>query len=92
MDLLEKVGGTISAKGREVAEKARVLAEIGSLKSQIAACEEIIKKNYQEIGKLYFEEYSDVPDAPFEKQCTAIRNAQNGVQDLQEKIEALKGL
>ena len=92
MDLLEKVGGTISAKGKEVAEKARVLAEIASLKSQIAACEDIIKKNYQEIGKQYFEEYSDVPDAPFEKQCEAVRNAQRGVQELQEKIEMLKGL
>ena len=92
MDLLEKVGTSIAAKGKEAMDKAKVLAEITSLKSQIATCEEVIKKNYLEIGKQYFDEYSDVPDAPFEKQCMAIRNARNGVQELQERIEELKGL
>jgi hypothetical protein len=91
MDFLEKVGDTISAKGREAVDKAKVLAEIASLKGQIATCEEVIKKNYLEIGKEYFEEYSDVPDAPFEKQCTAIRNAKNGVREMQARIDELKG-
>ena len=92
MDLLEKVGTSIAAKSKEAVHKAKILAEVASLKGQIAACEEVIKKNYLEIGKLYYEEYSDVPDAPFEKQCTAIRNARNGVLELQEKIDELKGL
>jgi len=92
MDFLEKVGDTISAKGREAVDKAKVLAEIAGLKSQIATCEEVIRKNYLEIGKAYFEEYSDVPEAPFEKECTAIRNAQDGVRALQARIDELKGL
>jgi len=91
MDFLGKVGDTISAKGREAVDKAKVLAEIASLRSQIATCEEVIKKNYQEIGRQYFEEYNDVPDAPFEKQCEAVRNAKNGMRQLQERIDALKG-
>lgn len=81
----------ISAKGREVADKAKVMAEIADLKGQIATCEEVIKKNYLEIGKQYFDEYRDVPDAPFEKQCRAIANAKEGICDLQEKIDILKG-
>lgn len=92
MDLLEKVGTSIATKGKEAMDKAKELAEIASLRSQIATCEEVIKKNYLEIGKLYYEEYNDVPDAPFEKQCAAIRNARNGVLDLQARIEELKGL
>ncbi|MCI8286187.1 MAG: hypothetical protein HFH89_00680 [Lachnospiraceae bacterium] len=90
MDFFEKLEDTISTKGREVADKAKTLAEIASLKGQIATCEDIIKKNYLEIGKLYYEEYSDVPEAPFEKQCKAIEDAQRGVRDLQDKIEMLK--
>jgi len=90
MDFLGKVGDTISAKGKIAMDKAKILAEIAGLRGQIATCEEVIKKNYMEIGKLYFEEYSDVPEAPFEKQCEAIRNARKGTEELKLKIEQLK--
>ncbi len=100
MDWMEKLGDTISAKGREAADKAKEMAQIASLKSQISTCEEVIKKNYMEIGRLYYEKYGavDTPvaeegqEAPFVKQCRAIRNARNGVNELQEKIRELKGL
>lgn len=92
MDFFEKIGDTISAKGKEAAGKAKEMAEVANLKSQIAACEEVIKKNYTEIGRLYMEQYQDDPDAPFEKQRTAILNAQNGIRDLQRKINEIKGL
>ena len=92
MDFIEKLGDTISAKGKEVAEKAKDTAEILRLKGQISTCEEVIKKNYLEIGKLFFEQYGDDSDAPFEKQRTAIQNAQTGVKELQEKINGLKGI
>ena len=92
MDFIEKLGDTISAKGKEVAEKAKDTAEILRLKGQISTCEEVIKKNYLEIGKLFFEQYGDDPDAPFEKQRTAIQNAHTGVKELQEKINGLKGI
>ena len=92
MDLFEKVGDSIAAKGREVSGKAKDLAEIASLKSQIAACEEVIKKNYLEIGRLFMEQYKDAEDTPFEKQRTAILNARAGVEDLQRKIRQIKGL
>lgn len=90
MDFFEKLGETVAVKGREVADKARETAEIVNLKSQIATCEEVIKKNYAEIGKLYYEQYGENPDALFEKQCKAIGNARNGVKELQKKVEEKK--
>lgn len=92
MDILERIGDTISTKGREAADKAKELVEIGNLKSQIATCEEVIKKNYMEIGKLYYELYGETPEEPFEKACRSIKNAKFGVEDLQEKIKDIKGL
>ena len=92
MDFLEKLGDTITIKGREAADKAKELAEIANLKSQIGTCEEVMKKNYLEIGRLYMELYGDMPEEPFEKQCRAIRNAKNGVDALQEKIREIKGI
>ena len=92
MDILEKIGDTISEKGKEAADKAKEIAEIASLKSQIATCEEVIKKNYLEIGKLYYELYGDMAEEDFAKQCKAIKNARNGVEELQKKINEIKGL
>ena len=45
MDFIKKVEETATSKGKVVADKAKQLAEIASLKSQIGTCEEVIKKN-----------------------------------------------
>ena len=92
MDFLEKFGDTIQTKGKEAANKAQEIADIAALKSQINTCEEVIKKNYMEIGKMYYEQYSNMPEEPFEKQCRAITNARAGVEELQQKIREIKGL
>ncbi len=92
MDFVEKLGDTITAKGKEAADKARELAEIASLKSQISTCENIVKKNYMEIGRIYYELYGECPEEPFEKQTRSIRNARNGIRELQEQIKEIKGL
>lgn len=92
MDFIEKIGDTITAKGKEVADKAKDTAEILSLRGQISTCEEVIRKNYLEIGRLFYEKYGEDPEAPFEKQRKAISNARNGVKELQDKIDELKGL
>ena len=92
MEFIEKIGSMISEKGKEAVDKTKLMAEIMSLRSQISTCEEVIKKNYLEIGKLYYEEYGETPDAPFEKQREAIKNARNGMSELQAKIDVLKSL
>lgn len=92
MDLFEKIGDTISTKGKEAADKAKEIAEIANLRSQIATCEEVIKKNYLEIGKMYYELYGDMSEESFAKQCNAIKNARHGVEELQQKINDIKGL
>ncbi len=87
------LGDTLKAKSKEAAEKAKDMAEIAKLKSQISTCEETIKKNYSEIGKLYFEaldgEAAD-EENPYAKQIEAIRNAMAAVDELQEQIRLIK--
>lgn len=92
MDFLEKIGDAITTKGQEAVDKAKDMAEIVNLRSRISTCEDIIRKNYMEIGKLYYELYGDMPDADFQKQCRSIANARNGVEKLQEKIREIKGI
>lgn len=92
MDFIEKIGNTISVKGKEAAGKAKEMAEIANLKSQISTCEDVMKKNYMEIGKLYYEQNGENPDPDFEKQCRSIQNARNGIRELNAKIDEIKGL
>ncbi len=92
MDFINKVEETVTAKGQILVDKAKAAAEIASLKSQISTCEEIMKKNYLEIGRLYYEKFGETPEEPFEKQCRAIRNAKKGAEDLECKIREIKGV
>ena len=92
MDFFEKMGETITTKGKEAADKAKDVAEIVNLKNQIKVCEDVIKKNYMEIGKKYYESNADVEDAEYARQCTAIRNAEKGVKELEAKIREIKGI
>lgn len=92
MDFFNKVEETITNKGQAVVDKAKEMAEIASLKSQIATCEDVIKKNYAQIGKLYFEKYGEEPEEAFAKECRAIENAKAGRKELEEKIKEIKGV
>lgn len=92
MDIIEKIGDTLTAKSKEVSDKAKDVAEIANLRGQIRTCEEVIRKNYLEIGKQFMAEYGDSEDAPYAKERTAIRNAQRGAAELQAQINTIKGL
>lgn len=65
MELIDKITGTITVQGQKAVDKAKDLAEIAKLKGQIASCQDVVKKNYAEIGKLVYEEFeksSALPD------------------------------
>lgn len=92
MDFFEKVEETITTKGQAAVDKAKELAEIARLKSQIGTCEEVLKKNYMEIGRIYYENFGNCPEALFEKQCRSVKNAQNGINELEKQIKEIKGI
>lgn len=92
MDFFSKVEETITMKGQAAVDKAKELAEIARLKSQVSTCEEVLKKNYMEIGRLYYENFGNCPEELFEKQCRNIKNAQNGIDELEKQIREIKGI
>lgn len=92
MDFFDKIGETITTKGREVSDKARDMAELANLKGQIHTCEELIKKRYTEIGKIYYEKHGSTPEEEYIDACKDIENAQNTIVDLQARIREIKGV
>lgn len=90
MDVFGKFGTMVKQKSKEAADKAKEVAGLAQLKIQISTQEDLIKKNYQEMGKRYFDLYKDMPEDPFMKECDDIKAAQKEIEKLQEQMEMLK--
>lgn len=91
-NFVSRLGETITSKGKEVGDKAKDFAELAKLRSQINTCEEVVKKNYLEIGRRYYEIHGSIPGEEYEEQCRAISNAQIGIAELEARIKEMKGL
>ena len=92
MDFLDKIGETITTKGKEVSDKAKDMAELVNLKGQVHICEDLIRKRYVEIGKIYYEKHGSTPEEDYIDACRDIENAQNTIVDLEARIKELKGV
>ncbi len=84
MDFINKVGSTIARKAKEV-------AGISSLNSQIGAQEDIINKLCLEIGKTVYEKRQLFPDSVLSEKYTAVSNAYAEIARLKSEIIAVKG-
>lgn len=87
---VSKISETISTKGKEVSYKAKDLAEIAALKSQIRGCEDTIRRNYIELGKLYYERQGAEPEEAYEEYCKAVSDARNSIKELEDKIKDIR--
>ena len=95
-DLGEKVqsGSKIVAEkaktgGKAVADKAKELSQIASLKAQIDSEENVINKNYKELGKAYYEAHKDEEEFTYSEYMTNIRNAFVKKAELTCEVERL---
>lgn len=87
MDFLISAVQLVEETKTKVVEKAGQVKEVAMLKSRINICDEVIKKNYMEIGKLYYEMYKENPQEAFQKACRNISNAYKGKDELEEQLE-----
>ena len=90
MDFFEKVGETVYNTGKTLSDKAKDMAAITELKSQINTCNKIIKKNYSMIGKTYYANNALNPDPEYMEMVRKIREAQKKIDELQEQIDFIK--
>lgn len=91
MTFWENFGETISAKSKEMADKAKNFTDIASLKGQIVSQENVILRYYKEIGREYYAAHKADADAAFPEQMEAIRKAEATIEELQKKIAELSG-
>lgn len=92
MDFFDNLSEMISSKGKEAKEVAKKVAEIANLKGKISGLETEVKKNYRKIGEAYYEAYKAAEvTCEFEEYVQAIRDAKKSIEELNFKLNELKG-
>lgn len=91
MDFFEKVGGTITVKGKELSKKAKELADIAKLSNQVSSEKDKINKNYLEIGRAYYNAHVADENYDYEGLCGEITVSMDKISQLKKDIQNLKG-
>jgi uncharacterized protein (DUF2164 family) len=92
MDILNKVGETITNKSKDVAKKAKDLAEIASLRTQITIQENSVNRVFQELGKMYYEQHKAGAGDDIAEKCSQIDTAVAEIERLKQAVMTLKGI
>ncbi len=82
----------LSSAGKNVADKAKELAEITSLSSKIATQESQIEKCYKEIGRFAYEHRESPCDNGLEDFFKQIDDANVEIERLRAEIRKIKGI
>ncbi|WP_075717424.1 zinc ribbon domain-containing protein [Roseburia sp. 499] len=91
MDFFSKLGDTISATGKDVSKKARDLTGLAKLNMDLRAKEEYILRQYQEIGKQYYEQHKEDTESAF-GEIALIKEAMEEMEAIKGEIAELKGM
>lgn len=90
MAFLKNLGNKIGEVAGDAAEKAKDLAEITKLKSEISGEQKKIQQAFIDLGKIYYEDVKDAEDGPGVEFCLAIKAAQAAIAELEAKINSIK--
>lgn len=92
MDFLNKLGDKISSTSKDVAKKAKEVAEIANLNSQVSSKESTIKSMYVEIGKYVYENLKDDAPAEIAEKFASIDGLMDEIAGIKKAIQELKGV
>lgn len=92
MAFFEKVGETLAAKGKNVADKAKEVAEINRLNGLIHTQQNMIEKTYREIGEIVYENRADLEAGDVSGQMEQLDALWKETRRLQREILKVKGL
>ncbi len=90
MAFFNELGKRLGGVAEAAADKAKTLAEIAKLNSDISAEERQIESLYLEIGELVFASEKDNTNSPVVEQCQEILICQKNIAALSARIEQVK--
>ena len=90
MDFINDLQERATDLAQSVVATSKRLAEIAKLKASNMAEEDTIKKDYVELGKLYYAEHGATPDAGYAAACEKITAARAAIETNNDRIAELK--
>ena len=89
-----EIAGEVADKSlifaKKAADKTRAVAKITKLSAEIAAEKSRVKKNYAEIGRLYYEKYKDEPEENVAQAVSEISISMEIIESKRADIEEIK--
>lgn len=92
MAFLDGIGKKISSTSQSVVKKAKGLADITGLKSQINEEEKRIHLYYQNLGQQYYELNKEEPQPELGQLVQMISQSFNKINDLEENIKRIENM
>ena len=92
MDFFEKMGETLSTKGKAATQKAKDLADLARLNAQVGQLEGKIRTWYQGSGEKVYHREKDQDHAGLEVEFDMVTEAFAQIGAIKKQIAALKGL
>lgn len=91
MNFFDDFSELVSTKGKDIANKAKNITDIASLRGQIATNNNSIAKKYREIGRQYYLIHKNDTVSEFHELITDIKALEKCNSGLQEKINEISG-
>lgn len=91
MEFFNKLGDTIVNATQEVGEKAKGMTDVAKLQYEMKTKEDFINKQYQEIGKLYYQNNRVSASEEYKELFDEVDAAQTRISEIKDKIAFMKG-
>lgn len=91
MAFFEKVGETLSTRGKEAAHRAKGVADLAKLNTQVGQLEGKVKTYYQIIGEKVYQNEKDQEHSGLEAEFDLINDAVAEIARIKKQISDIKG-
>lgn len=92
MAFFDDLGKKLTRTSQDVVQKTKDTAEVIKLNSMISDEEKRINNLYSEVGRKYFELYSNSYEQELESMIIGIKEAKSKIEEYAEQIKKLKGI
>ena len=86
-DFFGRLEETISTTGKAAAHKAREVADSAKRYNDIRIAKKDLNDLYRQVGKKYFKETMDYPQAEYIDLCNLIEKLQGDIEILQKELD-----
>lgn len=90
MEILNKIGETISTTGKDIAKKAKDIVDVNTVKANISEQKKVIRKAHERIGEAYYKEHIDMGEHAYEIEFEVIGEANAKLKELYEQLNVLR--